>query len=105
MIALGFDARAGQFEVYRLRGFSTVALTRANWENFRALDFCFEEVGHDVAPVFEHRTPMGVFAERRMRHVFDSELTDEPRQGQMYGFAGEVRAERQGADWVSDSVT
>lgn len=104
-ILLGFDAEANLFEVYRLRGFNAVAVTRRQWVDLRDLDFCFEEVGPDVDPVFEHRTPMGVFSERRARHVFATDLATPPRAGQMYAFSGEIKAERHGRDWVSTSVT
>lgn len=104
-ISLGYDPKIGLNEVYRLRGFCAVAVTGRQWEGFRKLDFYFEEVGRDIAPIFEHRTPFGVFSEARLRHVFETDLEVQPNESQFYAFSGEVRAERHEKDWVCDSVT
>jgi hypothetical protein len=104
-IVIGFDATAGQFEVYRPSAIVRVAETEKNWVNFRDLDFCFAEIANDVTSIFEHRTPFGVFSEARPRHVFQTDLTTVPNPESTYAFSGQIEGERHGPDWVSVHVT
>jgi hypothetical protein len=106
-IEIGFDPKVGATEVWHLRGFSMIGEVRRGegLEDARALDCCFEEIGHSVQPVFEHRTPRGVFPEQRPRPVFTTDLTALPGSGQRYGFAGEIKPEKHGPNWAAAHVT
>jgi len=73
--------------------------------SMRVFDCCFEEISHTVQPVFEHRTPRGVFSERQLRPVFNTDLTTRPRHGQQYAFAGEIKPEKHGGNWMADHAT
>lgn len=106
-IEIGFDPRLDKTEVWRLQGFNVVGEMRKGQglEDMRVFDCCFEEISHTVQPVFEHRTPRGVFSERQLRPVFNTDLTTRPRHGQQYAFAGEIKPEKHGGNWMADHAT
>ncbi len=106
-VEIGFDAQVGDTEIWRLRGFSFVGEMRKGQglAGMRMFDCCFEEVSHSVQPVFEHRTPRGVFSERRLRPVFITDLTALPQRDQQYAFAGEIKPEKHGNNWMADHAT
>jgi hypothetical protein len=107
VLEIGFDPQTGGTEVWRLRGFAVVGEIRLGDDvsDARALDCCFEEIGHAVQPVFEHRTPRGVFSDRVPRAIFTTDLTARPESDQLYGFAGEIKPEKHGAHWAATHAT
>lgn len=60
-----------------------------------AIDFCFSEVPKDLNTTFQERTPL-FHGEEVDRHVFATDLSDEPTQENVYTFSGEIKPEKHG---------
>lgn len=88
---------SGQMEYYRPNFFSYVGEVRRSSGALRMLDLCAAQISPELETWYEYRTPRGLF-DKLPHHVFDTGSIAQPEVGQIYGFSGQVRTERHGAD-------
>ena len=86
----------GRLEYYKPDSFIYLGEFRRSTTTFRILDLCAAQVPANLETWYEYRTPRGLF-DRRPHHVFDSHSMAVPEADQIFGFSGQVRTERHGA--------
>lgn len=103
VIDLGYEPGRGT-AIYRPHSFKYVAEMIKGSGVIRDVDFCFTEVAPDLVSTYAHRTLQSV-SDVRPRHIFNTDLLGVPDANQIFGFAGEVKAELHGPSAVATEMT
>ena len=102
-IQLRFESGKGT-EMYWPRDFIYVAEFRRSTSSIRELDLCVAEVAPDLQPLYEYRTPRGLFDQRPV-HIFAPDLSASADADEVFAFSGQVRAEQHGPNvFAADMV-
>lgn len=95
VIEVGNDTKHGT-EIYRPNCFLYLNEMKRGTGEVWNVDYTYAEVAADLAPIFQHLTPLGPKSEKRRRHVFDLADVSDPDPQEIYAFAGEIDPEMHG---------
>lgn len=82
--------RVKGIEVYRPNSFNYMAEMTLGSSSIRDIDFCYTEIPADLVWYWQTIAPSGETFDERVRHVFCSELDEEPHRDHVYAFSGHV---------------
>lgn len=94
----GFQSGQGS-AYYRLGQFVYLREMTMGVPELDDVDFCAVEVGPSFAPLYQLHTPRAL-SDEQPRHIFQSDLNDQPDTEQVYAFSGRIQPEQHGADAV-----
>jgi len=102
-IRLGYDPEQGT-EFFRPNAFAYAAEFTRSTKTLREIDLCFAEVSSTLEPMYEYRTPRGLF-DKRPHHIFKTSDFAMPSLSGVFAFSGRVKTEQHGPEtFVSDMV-